>query len=64
MVISTPITLPDFPTFFAARKQSKPAPEPKSRTVSPSFIDASAVGFPQPNPRFEPSGTALISLSE
>jgi len=33
--MSTPITLPVGPTWRAARKQSKPAPLPRSRTVSP-----------------------------
>ena len=31
-VMSTPITLPCLPTLLAAKKQSKPAPAPKSRT--------------------------------
>ena len=33
--MSTPMTLPVGPTRLAARKQSKPAPLPRSTTVSP-----------------------------
>ena len=36
-VMSTPITCPVSPTWPAARKQSKPAPLPRSITVSPGF---------------------------
>ena len=43
-VMSTPITRPSAPTIFEARKQSKPAPEPRSSTVSPSTMLASARG--------------------
>src|SRR5208283_52841 len=49
-VMSTPITLPLLPTLLAAKKQSKPAPAPKSRTVSPSFSDAIAVGLHSQDP--------------
>src|SRR4030043_1445507 len=62
-VISTPITLPPPPTLLAARKQSNPAPEPRSRTVSPSFNDARATGLPHPRPKFAPSGTVFNSSS-
>jgi hypothetical protein len=63
-VMSTPMTFPLDPTFSAARKQSNPAPDPRSRTLSPSLIDARAMGFPQPRPRFDPVGTADSSSSE
>jgi hypothetical protein len=63
-VMSTPMTCPVLPTLPDARKQSKPAPEPRSRAVSPSFKDAMAVGLPQPSPRLAPSGTDFISSSE
>src|SRR3990172_7564765 len=62
-VISTPMTFPVFPTLFAARKQSKPAPAPRSRTVSPFLKVARATGFPQPRPKFAPSGTTFSSSS-
>src|SRR4030042_1657114 len=62
--MSTPITLPLFPTLLAARKQSNPAPDPRSSTVSPSFKEASASGLPHPSPRLAPSGTLSISASE
>ena len=51
-VMSKLITWPVSPTARAARKQSKPAPLPRSSTVSPGRNDARAIGFPQPNPRF------------
>ena len=54
--MSTPITFPSGPTLSAAKKQSKPAPEPKSNTTSPFFKDARAIGFPHPSPRLELSG--------
>ena len=38
----TPITLPFGPTRLAARKQSKPAPLPRSTTVSPGRRSAMA----------------------
>ena len=62
-VMSIPMTRPAGPTRSAARKQSKPAPEPRSSTVSPGVSDASATGLPQPRPRLAPSGTRLTSLS-
>src|SRR5208283_4869117 len=61
--MSTPITLPFIPTFSEARKQSNPPPEPRSRTISPFFNKASAIGLPQPRPRLAPSGTAFRSAS-
>ncbi len=63
-VISTPMTRPLPPTDFAAKKQSKPPPLPKSSTVSPGFNAAMAWGLPQPNPMFAPAGTAPISSAE
>src|ERR1700736_6203762 len=52
------------PTWRAARKQSKPAPLPRSTTISPSFRAAIACGLPQPSPRLAPSGAAASSASE
>src|SRR4030042_372799 len=62
-VISAPITFPVSPTFLAARKQSNPAPEPRSITVSPWRNEESATGFPHPRPKFAPLGTARRSFS-
>jgi len=45
-VISTPITLPFSPTSPDAKKQSLPAPNPKSRIVQPSI--AGGIGLPHP----------------
>ena len=39
------------PTNALAIKQSFPAPDPKSRTISPFFISANSVGIPHPNPK-------------
>ena len=47
-VMSTPITLPSGPTWWAARKQSMPPPLPRSRTVSPGLSSAMATGLPHP----------------
>ena len=63
-VISTPITRPAGPTLRAARKQSKPAPLPRSSTVSPGCIAATACGLPQDRPRFAPSGSVASSSAE
>jgi hypothetical protein len=60
-VISTPMALPFLPSFLEARKQSSPAPEPRSRSVSPFLREANAIGFPQPRPRLASLGTALRS---
>lgn len=49
--MSTPITLPSFPHKALATKQSLPAPDPRSTTISPFFIYANSVGIPQPNPK-------------
>jgi len=32
-------------------KQSFPAPDPKSKTISPYFISEKAVGIPHPSPK-------------
>lgn len=41
LFMSTPMTLPVSPTLLAARKASKPAPLPRSITVSPcKFLSA------------------------
>src|SRR5690554_3721122 len=61
--MSTPMTIPSGPTALAARKQSKPAPDPMSSTYSPRFRDAMATGFPQPRPRFDSGGAESISSS-
>jgi hypothetical protein len=63
-VISTPMTRPVSPTWRAAKKQSKPAPQPRSNTTSPGFNSAIASGLPQPSPRLAPAGTADNSSSE
>src|SRR6266446_7533141 len=63
-VMSIPITRPFAPTCPAARKQSKPAPLPRSTTTSPALRAAIACGLPQPSPRLAPSGTAASSVSE
>src|SRR5665213_891339 len=47
--MSNPYALPVGPTRLAESKTSMPPPDPKSRTVSPGFNSASAVGFPQPS---------------
>src|SRR5438045_1613673 len=51
-VISSPYALPDGPTRWADSSTSIPPPEPRSRTVSPAFNSASAVGLPQPSDAF------------
>jgi hypothetical protein len=56
-----PITLPDFPTWFAAKNTSIPVPEPRSTMVSPSLILASFVGAPHPTPSKEAFGMESIS---
>src|SRR6185437_2845130 len=61
-VISTPITFPLSLTMFAAKKTSIPAPEPKSTTVSPSFIWANFTGLPHPTPKMDDSGMDSRSL--
>src|SRR6266849_5242043 len=48
-VISSPYALPVGPTRLAESNTSIPPPEPRSRTTSPGFNLASAVGFPQPS---------------
>src|SRR3989304_3299773 len=61
--MSIPMTLPFLPTLLDAKKQSMPAPEPRSNTVSPAFKESVASGFPHPNPMFDSSGTESISSS-
>ena len=48
-VMSRPIARPVAPTRLALMSTSAPAPEPRSRTVSPSWRSATAVGTPQPS---------------
>ena len=45
-VISTPVTKPSLPTSLLKTKQSRPAPLPKSNTLTPS----TAVGNTKPQP--------------
>ena len=52
--MSTPITSPPPPTLRAARRQSRPAPEPRSTTTSPGASCASDTGLPQPSTRSVP----------
>ena len=47
--MSTPMTFPVDPTLRDAMKASNPAPDPKSKTVSPGFNFANKTGFPQPS---------------
>ena len=56
--------LPWRPTFRAARKASNPHPQPRSRTICPSFKPAIAVGFPQPCVTAASAGTLFISCTE
>ena len=48
---SIPMTLPSAPVSARAMKQSFPAPDPRSMTVSPGLIRAYRVGSPHPTPR-------------
>src|SRR3990172_10770015 len=61
--MSIPMTLPFLPTVVDNKKQSMPAPEPRSNTVSPCFNESMASGFPHPNPRFDSSGIESSSSS-
>lgn len=54
--MSTPMALPLEPIFVEARKMSKPAPLPRSMTVSPSLRLVMASGLPQLRPRLASSG--------
>mmetsp|Transcript_15243 Transcript_15243/g.64343 ORF Transcript_15243/g.64343 Transcript_15243/m.64343 type:complete len:214 (+) Transcript_15243:623-1264(+) len=57
-VMSTPTTKPSRPTSSCARKQSTPAPQPRSSTVSPRFSAARRTGVPHPTPRSASPATA------
>ncbi len=46
-----------------AMKTSKPPPLPRSRTTSPAWSEARAVGFPQESPILAPSGRVASSAS-
>src|SRR5437016_4289770 len=60
-VMSSPYALPVGPTRLAESRTSMPPPEPRSRTTSPGFNFASAVGFPQPSEACSASpGTCCI----
>src|SRR4051812_42062134 len=59
--MSSPYAFPVGPTRFAERSTSIPPPEPRSRTVSPSWRSARAVGLPQPSDASTaPSGSVLV----
>src|SRR5258708_15777947 len=60
-VISRPYALPVGPTRLAESKTSMPPPEPRSRTTSPGFNLANAVGLPHPSEACSASsGTCCI----
>ena len=60
-VMSRPYALPVGPTRLAERRTSMPPPEPRSRTISPGFSLAKAVGLPQPrDASTASSGIALV----
>ena len=52
------------PTWRAASRQSKPAPLPRSSTISPGLSAARAPGLPHDRPMFAPSGSASSSSLE
>jgi len=58
--MSTPITRPESPTFLAAKKQSNPAPDHKSKTTSPSLISPNPNGLPQPQLLQQPPSAAIL----
>src|SRR6266852_3062464 len=63
-VISSPYAFPVGPTRLAESKTSMPPPEPKSRTTSPGFNFAKAVGLPQPSEACSASpGTCCICVA-
>src|SRR6266403_1545543 len=63
-VISRPYAWPVGPTRLAESKTSMPPPEPRSRTTSPGFNLAKAVGFPQPSEACSASpGTCCICVA-
>ena len=62
-VMSMPITRPVSPTCRAAMSRSRPAPEPRSSTVSPARTPAKASGFPQPNEADAASSFPSVSPS-
>src|SRR6266404_1537847 len=63
-VMSSPYALPVGPTRLAESRTSIPPPEPRSRTTSPGFNFASAVGFPQPSEACSASpGTCCICVA-
>ena len=63
-VISTPYTYPPTPTRCAASSASRPPPDPRSSTISPSRSEASATGLPHPNDVVTtPDGSAAITSS-
>src|ERR1039458_8109895 len=55
-VMSRPYARPVGPTRRAESSTSMPPPEPRSRTTSPGFNSASAVGLPQPSEARTASG--------
>ena len=52
---------PARPTLAAAKKQSSPAPLPRSSTTSPGCSCALTSGLPHPRPRFASGGTSASS---
>ena len=60
-VMSTPMTRPCGPTALAARKQSMPAPLPRSSTVSPGRKSALSSGLPQPSDSSVTSAGSSVS---
>src|SRR5260370_12970756 len=63
-VMSRPYALPVAPTRLAESRTSMPPPEPRSRTTSPGFNFASAVGFPHPSEACSASpGTCCICVA-
>ena len=55
-----PMAFPVGPTLAAASRTSRPPPQPRSTTVSPSRRLANAVGLPQDRPRFASAKRQLL----
>ena len=63
-ILAMPMAVPVGPTWRDARNTSRPPPEPRSTTVSPSRREAMAVGLPQDSPMLASSGILASSSSE
>ena len=61
-VKSSPMTCPSSRARVAATKTSFPAPDPRSKTVSPGSIPACSVGMPQP--RLRSASATYPSMAE